>query len=123
MDHNGKCSHPHGHNAVVEVELASDSLDQQGMVMDFAEVKRRLARFIEDGIDHRMLLRHDDPLVSAFREVHEEPFVMKDNPTAENIARLIFERAKAEHLPVAAVRLWETEDAFAEYREKHAGGV
>ena len=43
-------------------------------------------------------------------------FLMDDNPTAENIAKLIFEQAAKLNLPVVAVRLWETPDAYAEYR-------
>ena len=38
------------------------------------------------------------------------------NPTAENIARLIFDRAAAHGLPVTEVTLWETESSFATYR-------
>ncbi len=47
-------------------------------------------------------------------------FVMGENPTAENIARLVFREAKARKLPVVAVRLWETPHSVAEYREAGA---
>ena len=55
-------------------------------------------------------------LLIAMRSVGEDPFLMKANPTAENIAKLIYHEARARGLPVTAVRLWETHDAFAEYR-------
>ena len=42
---------------------------------------------------------------------------MPENPTAENIAKLVYVEAKSKSLPIVAVRLWETSDAFAEYRE------
>lgn len=116
LDYDGKCAYAHGHNATVEVELVSEHLDSRGMVYDFAEVSRILNKFIENTLDHRMLLREDDPLVEALRKIGEEPFIMKSNPTAENIARLIFEEAKDRSLPVLSVRFWETENAFAEYR-------
>ena len=46
-----------------------------------------------------------------------EPFVELDvNPTAENIAKLIFDRAAEHGLPVIEVTLWETENSFAAYR-------
>ena len=48
----------------------------------------------------------------------EKVFIMKENPTAENIAKLIFGEARARGLPVVAIRLWETPHAFAEYREE-----
>jgi 6-pyruvoyltetrahydropterin/6-carboxytetrahydropterin synthase len=65
-----------------------------------------------------MLLRDDDPLVPVLKGMGEEVFIMKENPTAENIAKLIFGEAKARGLPVVAIRLWETPHAFAEYREE-----
>ncbi len=117
LDYDGKCAHPHGHNGLVEIELESETLDTKGMVLDFAEVKQRVMTFIEKELDHRMLLRKDDPLVPLLNRIGETPHVMSENPTAENIARLIYNHAKEEGLPVVAVRLWETHDAFAEYRE------
>lgn len=117
MDYDGRCAHAHGHNGVLEIELTSNALDQRGMVYDFSDVKKSLQSFIDEQLDHRMLLRHDDPLVGALESVGEKVFVMKDNPTAENIAKLIFHEARSRKLPVAAIRLWETHDAFAEYRQ------
>jgi 6-pyruvoyltetrahydropterin/6-carboxytetrahydropterin synthase len=117
MDYAGKCAHPHGHNALAEIEISKAQLDEVGMVVDFGEVARVVIDFIEGEIDHQMLLRCDDPLVDALERVGEKPYVMAENPTAENIARLIFHRVREKGLPVRAVRLWETPQAFAEYRE------
>ena len=86
------------------------------MVMDFGDVEDLLSAFIDKELDHQMLLRGDDPLVEALTGAGEPPFLMDDNPTAENIARLIFEEAEKLNLPVVSVRLWETPDAYAEYR-------
>ncbi len=116
MDYEGSCARAHGHNAVVEVEICSRELDAVGMVRDFGDVKAVLGKFIRQRIDHRMLLRRDDPLVAALRGAGEEVFVMEDNPTAENIARLLFEQARRLGLPVSALRLWENPRAMAEYR-------
>lgn len=118
MDYEGKCAHPHGHNAVAEIELSGRGLDTCGMLLDFGEVDDVLSSLIEERLDHQMLLREDDPLVGAFEGVGEVPFVMEENPTAENIAKLIFSEARRKGLKVTAVRLWETEDAYAEYRIK-----
>ncbi len=117
LDYDGKCARPHGHNAVVEVELRAETLDRRGMVVDFGDIKSRLLAFIEAEIDHRMILRRDDPLVAALEQVGEFPYVLDENPTAENLAKLIFRKARALELPVAAVRLWETETSCSEYRE------
>ncbi|MDA2928483.1 6-carboxytetrahydropterin synthase, partial [Acidobacteria bacterium AH-259-O06] len=113
LDYEGKCARAHGHNGILEVELSSEKLDQRGMVYDFGDVKSYLKEFIDREIDHRMLLREDDPMVAALEGVGERVFIMKQNPTAENIAKLIFLKAKAKGLPVVAVRLWETPDAVA----------
>lgn len=117
LQYEGKCAHPHGHNALVEVEISSDRLDSIGMVCDFGEIKRRLLSFIETELDHRMVLRSDDPLVRALENVGERPYLMDDNPTAENLARLLFQKARELDLPVTAVRFWETDSSCAEYRE------
>ena len=116
MDYDGKCAHVHGHNAVAEVEVARNQLDARGMVCDFGDVADLIWGFIERELDHRMLLRRDDPLVAPLEEAGERPFLMTGNPTAENIARLIFEQALQLGLPIVAVRIWETAEAFAEYR-------
>jgi 6-pyruvoyltetrahydropterin/6-carboxytetrahydropterin synthase len=116
LDYEGPCAHPHGHNAVVEVELEGADLDARGMVRDFSEVKRRLSVFIDAELDHRMVLREDDPLVSALEAIGEKPFTLKENPTAENLARLLYRKARSFDLPVTAVRFWETESSCAEYR-------
>lgn len=118
MDYEGKCARPHGHNGRLEIELVSETLDGRGMVVDFGEVKARLVEFIDREIDHRMLLRQDDPMIPALESVGEPCFVMTENPTAENIARLIFRQARSQGLPVRAVRLWETPDACAAYGEE-----
>jgi 6-pyruvoyltetrahydropterin/6-carboxytetrahydropterin synthase len=117
LEYSGKCRHAHGHNGVLEIELCSPDLNGRGMVADFSEVKQRLVAFVEGELDHRMLLRRDDPLVGALQSIGEGPFLMDTNPTAENIARLVFERARTLGLAISAVRLWETADACAEYRE------
>ena len=114
LKHKGKCAHAHGHNAIVEIELRKKSLDEIGMVYDFSDVKKILQAFIEK-LDHRMILHADDPLIDALRQVNEEPFIMNENPTAENIAKLIFIEMKKQNLPITAIRLWESINSYAEY--------
>lgn len=116
LDYQGKCAHPHGHNAEVEIEISSPDLDAAGMVIDFGEISERVCRFIEQELDHRMILRQDDPLLAWLKEQGEPVHAMEVNPTAENLARLIWDRARLEGLPVRAVRFWETPRACAEYR-------
>ena len=65
MDYDGICRHPHGHNAVVEIDIRADALDQRNMVCDFGDIKRIVKGWIDSELDHQMILRGDDPLVTA----------------------------------------------------------
>jgi len=116
LRYKGKCAHLHGHNGRLEVVVASSSLDDQSMVADFSEIERVVRGFIDEKLDHRLLLHKDDPLVEVLRR-HDEPiFVMDCDPTAEAIARLIGLEAKSAGLDVTEVRLWETPASVASYR-------
>ena len=115
LDYEGKCRHLHGHNGRVLVTFAADRLDPRGMVVDFGEIKRVLSRWIDDALDHRMILRRDDPAVPLLEQLGEPLVLMDANPTAENIARLIFDFAAARGFPVIEVRLWETPRCCAAY--------
>lgn len=116
INYEGKCRNLHGHNAVVEVDIDAAELDALGMVIDFGEIKARLAAWIDAHLDHQLLLCERDPLLAPLRAHDQRIFVMAENPTAENIARVIFDAAKGAGLPVAEVRLWETPSSCAGYR-------
>jgi 6-pyruvoyltetrahydropterin/6-carboxytetrahydropterin synthase len=110
-----KCRHLHGHNGRAVITLEAPQLNAIGMVMDFTRVKQVVGRWLDENLDHRMVLHRDDPAVSVLRAQGEPVFVMDDNPTAENIARLIFDAAAAQGFPVTEVVLWETDTCFASY--------
>jgi len=116
MDYQGMCQHPHGHNGKIEIELQGEKLDSRDILVDFGEIRERVKTWIDEKLDHRMLLRTDDPLVKILQEMGEPVFIMNDNPTAESIAKLIFEFCVSQKLPVYEVRLWETPSSFASYR-------
>jgi len=118
LDYDGKCRHAHGHNAVVEVEIRSETLDSRNMVQDFGDVQRVVKEWIDRELDHRMLLRRDDPLVAALQQLGEPVYLLDSNPTAECIARLIFDQVSALGLPVVRVGLWETPTSFAQYEDR-----
>lgn len=117
LDYQGKCQYLHGHNALVEIEITSSDLDHRGMVVDFSDIKEKLKPWVDDALDHKMLLRRDDPLVPILEAQGESFVALDENPTAENIARLIFRKARSLGLPVAKVTLWETPNSFAVYAE------
>ena len=116
LNYAGKCRHLHGHNGKAVIALEAPALDPLGMVMDFSEVKRVIGRWIDDHLDHKMLLHRDDPVIPELRRQGEAFVELDVNPTAENIAKLIFDRAVSLGLPVVEVTLWETENSFATYR-------
>ncbi len=116
LDYPGKCRNLHGHNGRVVIAFEADGLDAKGMVIDFTEIKRTVSGWIDEHLDHRMILCRDDPAVPVLQEMGEPVFLMDVNPTAENIARQIFDVARQKGLPVVEVRLWETPQCCAQYR-------
>lgn len=116
VDYRGKCARLHGHNARVLLTLAADDLDAQGMVADFMVVRDRIGAWLDEAFDHRLILHRDDPALPVLRELGEPVVVLDVNPTAENLARLVYERARAAGLPVVQVEFWETPTCKATYR-------
>ena len=115
LDYNGICKHPHGHNAVAEIEVRTDALDMRNMVVDFSDIKRIVKGWIDRELDHKMILRHDDPLVKPLQSLGEPIFIVDSNPTVERIARLIYEVSREQGLPVVRVTVWETPTSWATY--------
>jgi 6-pyruvoyltetrahydropterin/6-carboxytetrahydropterin synthase len=118
LNYEGKCRHLHGHNGRVIITLAAADVDPLGMVMDFSRIKRVVAHWIDETLDHRMLLHEKDPMLPFLRQQGEPVYVMRVNPTAENIARLIYDYAASQGFPVLEVQLWETENCYATYTQE-----
>lgn len=117
LNYSGKCKHLHGHNGKAVIILEGETLDQMGMLVDFTEIKTLVQRWIDDNLDHNMLLCKDDPLLPLLQERGERVFVTELNPTAENISKLIYDHAREAGLPVVEVTLWETAHCHASYGE------
>lgn len=93
------CARLHGHNYRVEIVLQSNILDGVGFIVDYGELKP-FKEYIDNKLDHRHL---ND--------------VFGFNPTAENIARHLYEIGKSYWKQVKAVRVSETDKTWAEYGE------
>ena len=117
LEYDGKCKHLHGHNGLLEMDIEADSLDSLGMVMDFTEVRDIVKNWVDDNLDHKMLLRRDDPVAPLLADLGEPVYLLDDNPTAENIAVHIFQQARSRGLNIAEIRLWESPTSYAAYRE------
>ncbi len=100
----GACSRMHGHNWKVEAEVVATELDEIGMGIDFKEIKRA-TRAITDELDHRYLNE-----LEPFKAI---------NPTAEHIARYLFNALAnaldSATIKVQAITLWETDRACVRY--------
>ncbi len=97
----GRCENLHGHNYRVRAYARGEELDESGMLLDFGVLKKAL-REVCEGLDHRLL--NDNP---AFR----------DSPSAERIARHIFETLAGilPGAPLQAVEVFETDTSMARY--------
>ena len=106
-NYRGKCENLHGHNYKVRVTLAGQKLDATGLLYDFAHLKQVIREVIHT-LDHRYL-----------NEL--APFDVL-NPSAENLARHIYEETSKqlhkspEGASVTGITVWETETTFATYR-------
>lgn len=117
LNYEGKCARLHGHNGRIQIEMASAELDECSMVVDFHEIKEKMAAWVDDMLDHQLILCEKDPLVEVLRE-QDEPFVViEENPTAEVMAKMIFEEASRQGFPVTKVTLFETCTSAASYSE------
>jgi 6-pyruvoyltetrahydropterin/6-carboxytetrahydropterin synthase len=116
LNYEGKCRYLHGHNGRAVITVESAELDHRGMVMDFSDIKRVVASWIDAELDHRMILHREDPAVPYLTNLGEPLHLIDENPTAETIARLIYNFTASQGFPVTQVQLWETPNSFATYR-------
>jgi 6-pyruvoyltetrahydropterin/6-carboxytetrahydropterin synthase len=116
LNYDGKCRFLHGHNGRVVIALESAELDDRGMLIDFSDVKRVVGKWLDDTLDHRMILHRADPAAEILQKMGEPLFLIDHNPTAENIARLIFDFTRDAGFPIIEAQLWETPNCSATYR-------
>lgn len=115
LNYVGPCANLHGHNAKVDILLAGETLDERGMLMDFSDIKHVAKKWVDETLDHTLLLCKDDPVIPLLNQNHEKYYVMEKNPTAENIAELIFNYVEKQGFPVKSVTIWETDSCFARF--------
>jgi len=105
LHYEGKCRNLHGHNGRAVITLETPVLDSLGMVVDFSKIKKVVSAWLDANLDHRMLLHKDDPVWPELRRRGEPLFVLEVNPTAENIAKLIYDFTASQGFPVTQVAL------------------
>ena len=92
-----QCSRLHGHNYIVELVLASNTVNKNGFIIDYLDL-RPFKTMIDDTLDHRHL---DD--------------ILPCTSSAENLAKYLFDWAHARWEQTVAVRVSETPKTWAEY--------
>ena len=127
-DHRSQCRHLHGHRYVIEITLSGNIIDKagdcaNGMVMDFSLVKDLAKANLVDGWDHAFLaFAGDRDIVDFLNSLPDHKTVILDQvPTAENLARIAFDRLNAvyrdtygNHLRLERIRLYETPNCWAD---------
>lgn len=102
-NYHGKCEALHGHRYRVIARVKAPKLDESGMVYDFTELKQLLAESSRR-LDHILLNE-----IKPFDNI---------NPSAENIARTVFDELKpklAAGVNLLAVEVWESPESQAIY--------
>lgn len=127
-NHNSQCRHLHGHRYAIEITLSGDIINaegrsEQGMVMDFSDVKRIAQQQLVDHWDHAFLVYRGDKKVCEFLSgmPDHKTVVMDVVPTAENLAELAFgilnpayQDTYGNHLRLERIRIFETPNNWAD---------
>ena len=127
-DHKSQCRHLHGHRYAIEITLSGSVIDKagdaaNGMVMDFSQVKELAKAHLVNAWDHAFLaFAGDTAIVDFLQALPDHKTVILDRvPTAENLARIAFERLDAvyrdtygNHLQLERVRLYETPNCWSD---------
>lgn len=126
--HNSQCRHLHGHRYVIEITLSGNIITEvgvaeQGMVMDFSEVKRIAKKVLVDKWDHAFLVYSGDtPVVNFLQSLENHKTIVLDSqPTAEYLALVAFrilDKAYVDkygnQLQLEQVRIFETPNCWAD---------
>lgn len=126
--HKSQCRNLHGHRYAIEITLTGDIIRQEnasenGMVMDFSDVKAIARQAVVDPWDHAFLVYKGDAEVLEFLNSlpNHKTVVMDAVPTAENMAAEAFRILNGcykdlygNHLRLERVRLYETPNSWAD---------
>lgn len=122
MNHESKCSNPHGHNYVVWIHAQSEGLDALGRVIDFSVLKQKLGSWIDENWDHTFIAYEEDvELIRDLEKHHKNKpiWIAPFNPTAENMADWLLRSVapmvlKDSGIEVYHIELFETENCKAD---------
>jgi 6-pyruvoyltetrahydropterin/6-carboxytetrahydropterin synthase len=132
LNHRSVCKGLHGHRYKAEICVEGDLVEkkdasEEGMVIDFADIKKTAQKFIQEELDHAfMVWEKDIELLEFFKNSKgHKPVIVSFTPTAENVAAYIFNELKDKFtdvfktgLHLQSVKLWETPSSYALYESE-----
>lgn len=127
-DHKSQCRHLHGHRYAIEITLSGKVIEaagqsENGMVMDFSDVKNLAKAHLVDAWDHAFLAcRSDKAVVDFLTSLPGHKTILLDCvPTAENLAAVafatlapIYRDTFGNQLRLERVRIYETPNCWAD---------
>ena len=120
-NHQGLCKNLHGHTYRVDVSVTQGDGDTSDMVIDFKDLKRIASEVVCERFDHAFIYNTESAGEREIAAVVEKngmrTVAIPFRSTAENLARMFFGELKALIPGLSAVKVWETADSCAEYRE------
>lgn len=120
-NHQGLCKNLHGHTYRVDVSVTQCDGDTRDMVIDFKDLKRIASEVVCERFDHAFIYNTESAGEREIAAVVEKngmrTVAIPFRSTAENLARMFFGELKARIPGLSAVKVWETADSCAEYRE------
>ncbi len=120
-NHQGLCKNLHGHTYRVDVSVTQGDGDTSDMVIDFKDLKRIASEVVCERFDHAFIYNTESAGEREIAAVVEKngmrTVAIPFRSTAENLARMFFGELKARIPGLSAVKVWETADSCAEYRE------
>jgi 6-pyruvoyltetrahydropterin/6-carboxytetrahydropterin synthase len=127
-DHNSQCRNLHGHRYTLLITLVGTVIEKEGhsdngMVMDFSDIKALAKTHLVDLWDHAFLVYRHDTAVRHFLDSlpDHKTVVLERIPTVENLARVAFDTLKGVYqdrydtgLRLSKITLYETPNCWAE---------
>lgn len=127
-NHNSQCRNLHGHRYVIEITLSGNIISEEntsenGMVMDFSDVKRIAREHVVDRWDHAFLVYKNDQVVLDFLNSlpNHKTVIFHQVPTAENMAteafkilQRLYQDTFGNQLKLSRIRLYETPNSWAD---------
>ena len=127
-DHKSQCRNLHGHRYTLEITLVGQVIEEEGssdngMIMDFSDVKALAKAYLVDVWDHAFLVYAKDNAVRSFLSTipDHKTVVIDKIPTVENLASTAFDTLRTVYqdrygtgLRLQKLVLHETPNCWAE---------